>query len=254
MGPLHDNTPLTNILTIAAAAVIGVCAWFLLWRLVDLLPAKLRQRMERYGDTLRAVAITQQQFAMQFGESHSAAIDLGGLGRARRGSSPPAWVGYLCLVIALVTGITAVLWFVNTLTFVSSAVSASGKVVELERTKCGSKGGICYAPRVLFNEDVSGRPVEFVSSASSNPPIFHMDEQVTVLYSPGRPERAMIQGLFPIWGGVISLFVFSIVFTIVGACILLFPDAVTSGSSGDPSSAGSGDPSSAGSGGPSGAG
>jgi hypothetical protein len=49
MGHLSDNTPLTNILTIAVAAAVGVGAWFLLWRLVDLLPAKLKQRAARDG-------------------------------------------------------------------------------------------------------------------------------------------------------------------------------------------------------------
>jgi hypothetical protein len=47
MGPLGDNTPLVNLLIIAVAAGIGVGAWFLLWRLVDLLPAKLKQWVER---------------------------------------------------------------------------------------------------------------------------------------------------------------------------------------------------------------
>jgi hypothetical protein len=69
-------------------------------------------------------------------------------------------------------------------------------VVELERTKCQT--AICYAPRALFSEAVGSRQVEFVSSASSNLPAFHVDEQVTVLYSPGRPERAIVQGFFSI--------------------------------------------------------
>ena len=250
MGPLGDNSPLANILLIAAAAGVGVGAWFLLWRLVELLPTKLRQRAGRYveieTDTPRAAFVTQQQLAIQSGGSDSPAIDLGRPDPANRRSSPPAWVAYLFLVIALVTGIAALLWFANTLTFVSSAVSVPGKVVKLEQTTCGSNNGICYAPRVLFNEEVDGRQIEFVSSVSSNPPAFHVDEQVTVLYSPGRPERAIVQGVFSIWGGVILLFGLSVVFAIVGACILLFPNAVTSGSSGDSSGAGSGDSSGAG--------
>lgn len=109
-------------------------------------------------------------------------------------------------------------------------------MVELERTKCGSQNGICYAPRVLFYEEVSGRKVEFVSRYSSNPPAFHRGEQVTVLYSLKTPERAIIQGFFSIWGGVVLLFGLSVVFGIVGGCILLVPNAFASGSSNDPSS------------------
>jgi hypothetical protein len=82
---------------------------------------------------------------------------------------------------------------------------------------------------------------------SFNPPAFHVDEQVTVLYSPERPEKAIIQGFFSIWGAVILLFGFSVVLAIVGACILLLPNSVASGSSVDISSTGSGDSSDAGS-------
>jgi len=246
MGPLGDNTPLTNILTIAAAAAVGVGAWFLLWRLLDLLPAKLKQRAARDGemDMLRAGFVTQQQLAIQSGEAASPTIDLGQLSPAKRRSSTPAWVAYLFFMIAVLAGIAALLWFANTLTLVRSAVSVPGKVVELERTEC--QNAICYVPRVLFSEAVGGRQVEFVSSVSSNPPAFHVDEQVTVLYSPGRPERAIVQGFFSIWGGVILLFGFSVAFAIVGACILLFPNSVASESSADSLSTRSGDSSGAG--------
>jgi Protein of unknown function (DUF3592) len=147
----------------------------------------------------------------------------------------------LFLIIAVIAGTAAVLWFANTLTFIGSAVSAPGKVVELKRTNCGRDKDVCYAPRVRFREEVAGREVEFVSSFSSNPPAFQVDDQVMVLYSPGRPEKAVVQGFFSIWGGVVLLLGFSIVFGIVGICILLFPNAVTSGSSDDSASAGSRD-------------
>ena len=42
MGHLGDNTPLTNILVIAAAAGIGTGAWFLLSYLGGLLSAKFK--------------------------------------------------------------------------------------------------------------------------------------------------------------------------------------------------------------------
>jgi hypothetical protein len=152
----------------------------------------------------------------------------------------------LFLVIALIAGIVALLWFANTLTFIGSAVFAPGKVLELKQTRCGSNSDICYAPRVIFREEASGREVEFVSALSSNPPAFQVDEQVTVLYSPGRSEKAIVQGFFSVWGGVILLFCFFVVFGIVGGCILLFPNAATAGSCDDSVSVGSGGSSDAG--------
>jgi hypothetical protein len=111
----------------------------------------------------------------------------------------------LILVIALVTGIIALLWFVNTLAFVGSAVA----VLSRGRWSNWSEPSAATTTlpfvtrlRVLFSEEATGHQVWFASSLSSNPPAFQVDEQVTVLYSLGRPEKGIIQGLFSIWGGV----------------------------------------------------
>jgi hypothetical protein len=132
-----------------------------------------------------------------------------------------------CLVLgsAVVIGITALVFFANTLTFISSAVSVPAKVVEI---KCDRDNGICFAPRVLFTEE-GGRQLEFAPSLFSHPSAFHAGEQVTVLYSPGRPEKVIVQNFFSIWGEVILLFGMFVAFAVVGACILLFPNAVTTG-------------------------
>jgi len=237
MQLLGDNSPLTNILLIAVAAGVGVGAWFLLGRLVDLLPANAKRPVEGHDDMdmLRAASIAQQQFAIQPGGSNSATINLGRFNTGQRRSRSSARVAF---VVAVVSGVIALLLFANTLAFVSSAVSVQGKVVELRQTQC--QQAICYAPRVRFIEAVGGRQVEFLSPASSNPPAFHVDEQVTVLYSPDWPQHARIQGLFSIWGGVIIVFAVSIAFAVFGACMLLFPNAIGSGYSGFGDASGSG--------------
>jgi hypothetical protein len=81
-------------------------------------------------------------------------------------SSPPAWGSFFCLVIGVFLGIAGLLLFANTLTFVRSAASAPGKVVELKQ-QIGQ--GNTYAPRVRFTT-VDGRQVEFVSSVYSSLP------------------------------------------------------------------------------------
>jgi hypothetical protein len=115
-------------------------------------------------------------------------------------------------MIGVVLGIADLLLFANTLSFVRSAASAPGKVVELKQ-QIGQ--GNTYAPRVRFTT-VDGRQVEFVSSVYSSLPFFRVGEQVTVLYSPGRPESAEVQGFFWIWGGVIIAFSVSLGFAISG--------------------------------------
>jgi hypothetical protein len=44
MGLLGDNTPLMNILIVAAAAGVGTGAWFLLWHIAGLLHTKFGKR------------------------------------------------------------------------------------------------------------------------------------------------------------------------------------------------------------------
>ena len=63
MSLLSDNSPLTNIITIAAASVVGVGVWFLLWRLVGSLPARFKRPAPRDGvmDTLRAGVVAEQE-------------------------------------------------------------------------------------------------------------------------------------------------------------------------------------------------
>jgi hypothetical protein len=233
MSLLSDNTPLTNIITIAAASVVSVGAWFLLWRLVDLLHARFKRPAPRDGDgvmdTLRAVVVAEQLLAIQSGTS----------ALPRRFDRPPAWTGPLFLVIAAVLSLFALLSFANTLSFVLTAVSVPGKVVALEQSQCGKhREAICYAPRVLIWETAGQRQVEFVSPLSSNPPAFHVDEQVTVLYSQGSPERARIKGFFSIWTVSIMLFGSSAIFAVVGVCSLLFSNPFASVSPVDPSSTG----------------
>jgi hypothetical protein len=114
-------------------------------------------------------------------------------------------------LIAVFLGIVTFLLFANTLTFVGSAVSVPGEVVGLER----EPGEDLYSPRVRFTT-VGGRQVEFVSSMYSKPPGFHVGEQVTVRYSPGRPERAEVQSFFRIWGAVIISFFLFVMFAMAG--------------------------------------
>jgi hypothetical protein len=149
----------------------------------------------------------------------------------RKSSQQPVWLASVFLLVGLGLGIGAALSFADTIGFERSALTALGKVVELEHQLCGSKDRTtCYAPRVLFTELATGRQVLFVSREAANPPAFRVGEEVTVLYAPDNPETAMVQSFFSMWGVVVILSGVCVIFVAVGAVILLFPDTFRGGS------------------------
>jgi hypothetical protein len=80
-----------------------------------------------------------------------------------------------------------------------------GVVVDLQES---SDGGT-YAPVVRFKTS-NGQNVEFVTSYFSSPPGYTVGQAVTVVYSPEKPEEAVIKGdgqvlyiIFMLVGGII---------------------------------------------------
>jgi hypothetical protein len=112
--------------------------------------------------------------------------------------------------------------------FVAAASHAPGIVIGMERhysrsssRSSSSSGGTTWAPVVRFTAP-DGEQHEFVSSAGSNPPSYHRGEVVDVLFEPGRPESAKINGWFSLWGGISIAGGLGSVFSLVGVIIILF--------------------------------
>jgi len=97
--------------------------------------------------------------------------------------------------IGLLVG--AVFAYRGTTSFLATAQSATGEVIDLLRAR--SSDSTTYKPMVRF-VTASGQPVEFVSSVGANPPSYARGETVEVLYTPEAPQDARIKSFFSLWG------------------------------------------------------
>lgn len=122
-------------------------------------------------------------------------------------------IKYVFSVIGIAMLVGASLLYNNTSDFLTRAVSAQGQVVDLILSR--SSDTTTYYPVVVFR-DASGRQVEFKSNSGTNPPSYTRGERVEVLYEPGEPEAARINGFFSLWGAAIIVGGLGLVFGLVG--------------------------------------
>ncbi len=116
--------------------------------------------------------------------------------------------------------------YVSTRRFVDRAARGEGTVARVEIEDDSGDGGTSFRPVVQFRT-ASGARVEFKSRQASNPAAYGEGDAVTVLYEPGAPDRAEIEGFWSLWFptllcGLIGA-VFGAVFVAVGAVVLLAP-------------------------------
>ena len=127
------------------------------------------------------------------------------------------FIKYIFTIIGLGMLVGTFFIYKNTASFLETAVTAEGTVVDLRESSSSnsSSSSIMYAPVVSFKDD-QGKTIEFTSSTSSNPPSYSTGEIVEVLYAPKTPQDAKIKGFFSIWLGAIILGGLGSVFAIIG--------------------------------------
>ncbi|WP_415888467.1 DUF3592 domain-containing protein [Neptuniibacter sp. SY11_33] len=128
-------------------------------------------------------------------------------------------IKYLFSFIGLGLLVLAFVLFTNTKSFLETAVTAEGTVIELRASR--SSDSLTYHPVVSFVTK-QGQQVTFSSSAGSNPPSYSQGEVVEVLYQSKSPQDAKINGFFTLWGGATIVTGVGAVFFIVGILILIF--------------------------------
>jgi len=114
--------------------------------------------------------------------------------------------GFLALAIIL---LSLAGWFgLQTRTYLQTAASTTGTVVELRESR-SSEGGSVYTTVFEF-EDASGVTHTVASRWASSPASHAVGEAVTVRYDPASPAKARLEGLsnwiVPFIFGVTSLF------------------------------------------------
>ena len=125
-------------------------------------------------------------------------------------------VGVLLLLLSL--------WgYTNVRSFIKTANVTKGTVVDLYESESSSSSdnSYTYAPVVHFIDN-KGNLIEFTSSSSSNPPSYHINERVEVLYDPESPDYARINGFFSLWGGSFIPGLLGFIFFAVGGGMILF--------------------------------
>jgi hypothetical protein len=77
--------------------------------------------------------------------------------------------------------------------------------------------------RAVVRFEADGRTVEFTSAVATSPPLHHADDRVTVLYLPGSPEVAVIDGVAEWYLRPVILGAFGLVFLAIGGGFLWGP-------------------------------
>jgi hypothetical protein len=129
-----------------------------------------------------------------------------------------AGMGTLFTVIGVVNGL-------NTRSFVATATPAQGTVIDLvRRSSTDSDGDVSYAyyPVVKFTPS-SGQSTIFESNTGSNPPGFSKGQLVDILYNPQKPNSAMINSWFSLWGFPAIFTGIGSIFVVVGGVLIVKP-------------------------------
>ena len=129
-------------------------------------------------------------------------------------------IKYVFTLVGAAMLVGASLWYLNTTRFLATAESAQGTVVDLKPSISGDS--TTYRPVVRFTSR-KGEPVDFTSSVGSNPPSYSRGDKVEVVYQPGSPQQARINGFFSLWGGPLILGAMSVIFLLTGAGFAVVP-------------------------------
>jgi hypothetical protein len=125
------------------------------------------------------------------------------------------------LVCGIALLIAAARHALRTRAFLNVALEAVGEVVALEEEPAMEPGEPrSYRPVVSFSIGPKGR-VRFKSMAHSYPPQYEVGASVRVLYHPNRPHDARIRSFIDLWLLSLILGGLGVVFTALGAGLLL---------------------------------
>ena len=136
-------------------------------------------------------------------------------------------IKYVFALIGAGMLIGALVAYSHARSFVAHAIHAEGTVVALEprvdtrhdsNNNTYTNGSVTWAPRVRFSHD--GQAIEFIGSTSSNPPSYHVNETVPILFEESNPYGAKLDTFFSVWIAPLILGLIGAVFFLTGALMI----------------------------------
>ena len=127
-------------------------------------------------------------------------------------------IGLFLLILSILELLGGCYFYFDTKTFLSTAESASGTIVEL--VEKSSSDGSTYAPVFTF-KDTLGTTHKVESSVSSSPAAYSVNEKIKVFYLSKEPNEAKIDSFFSLWGGATVLAVVAF-FTFIMSLFFIF--------------------------------
>ena len=130
-------------------------------------------------------------------------------------AKPRGFYAHLYKPIGIALLLASAYFYNATREFLQTATTTEGTVVELKQrvSTDDNKKKVSYAPVVTFVTG-TGKKIEFLSTAGSNPPAYTVGQKVEVLYLPADPRNARIHDFISLWG-------IELILGLAGAIILL---------------------------------
>lgn len=130
------------------------------------------------------------------------------------------WAGLLFGILGL-GALGGAFWFwSDNQSIVDGGIRTQGVVVDLEYRRDDDGSGT-YAPVVEFRDEENS-PHRHHSTYSSNPPAYDRGETVSIIYTPGNPERALIDDFWGRWGAILAMAILGAAFGATGFGIVYF--------------------------------
>lgn len=111
--------------------------------------------------------------------------------------------------------------YVHSCSFVRTALRTQGVVIRLDK-RHDDTSDTTYHPVIVFRDE-HGDSQELSSTSGSYPPSYRVGDKLTVIYAPGHPRNAKIDGFFELWGWAVIGTAVGTFDVIIGVAMLLAP-------------------------------
>ncbi|MBI6530845.1 DUF3592 domain-containing protein [Proteus vulgaris] len=127
---------------------------------------------------------------------------------------------YIFAIIGVVIFIVALFVIKSELHLVRNGIETTGVIIDLSMSNSSNERSV-YHPIIQFTTN-DNREITFRSLEGSNPPRFHLGENISVIYLQNDPQRATINNFLGLYGAGTILGVFGLVFALTGLIPLYF--------------------------------